>query len=153
MPYGHPKEIEMSEEKKTISVSDFMGGVSAAGEIVSEKRANEFNFPSENADDVIVPVKDLEEEEQKEIARELKKQESQVEIGDLEIRSLIGVLPLEPVIVMASLGQAESIGDLKSVGIPGYINPNSGEFFLLDGSVPESISLREKVKEYVENRG
>lgn len=144
----------MSEEKKQISVTDFMGGVSAVGEIASEKKANYFNPPTLTApENLIVPLEDLEEEDQKEIKKELKKQESQVEIGDLEIRSLIGVLPLEPVIIMASLGQAESLGDLKSVGIPGYINPNSGEFFLLDGSVPNSISLREKVKEYVENRG
>lgn len=144
----------MSEENKQISVTDFMGGIAESGRISSEKQADKFNIPpNPSPEDVIVPVEDLEEEDQKEIAKELKKQESQVEVGELEIKSIIGVMPLEPVIIMASLGAAESLGDLKSVGVPGFINPNTGEFFLLDGSVPDSISLREKVKEYVENRG
>lgn len=129
-----------NENDKKISIGQFVGAIAS--------------IPSsaDPAEGVILPIENLNQEDRKEIDADLEREESSMEIGNIEIKTILGVIPLEPVVIMASLDEEKSLGDMKTIGIPGFLNPATKGFFLLDGSLPLSKTLRDKVKEYIENR-
>lgn len=124
---------------------------------IEEKDIKDYSGPGPiDPDRLIIPVEDLPAEEREEIRAELDRQkndeESKKDIDSLDVKTVIGILPLEPVVVIVSLAEEKTLGDMKTIGIPGFINNSTGSFFLLDGSSPESLSLKEKMKEYIQNK-
>ena len=131
-----------AETEKEMSIEEFMN-MSNIESTVSL---------SETESDIIVPIEELKEEDIKIIEKEEEKEKSQVDIEKIEVKNILGVVPIEPVILLVSINEEESLGDMKTIGIPGFINSTTNSFFLLDGSAPTSDSLKEKVEQYLKNR-
>jgi len=90
-------------------------------------------------------------EEQVKKPEETKKNKNEPEdLRKYKVDSIVNVVPLEPCIIWAAISDKEDEeATYKSIGIPGFYDPQTKKFITLDGGRVVLENFNNKLEEYV----
>ena len=116
------------------------------------KKNEEINMNEVEETEKSEDTENTEEEKHEKSEENANSAEIKIEDKDLstfKIQSIVGAMPLEPCVALASVDSDDKSTPYKIIGIPGFFDIKNDKFLLLNGSPVQIEGFQEKWSEFV----